>query len=318
YSLCQTADGGFAILAILNIWTGSPDIAIIKIDSLGKTLWTKTYVDSHFKFGNQIIQTSDHGLAIGGGDTANNSDFYLLLTDSLGNLKWSRYYGANGSEGAYSLAQSSDNGFILAGNSNSFNGGDVDPCAIKINSSGGIDWCTSMETVNTGVAFSVIQSSDGGYILAGEDYELIKLDSNGDSPCSATKQIVTAKEATTIVSDISLFETSPNTITTNSVSVIRPEVDVTVVCNSVRTKNLFSSKYLEIVPNPAKDYFSIKSESFVNNALVEIYDILSNKVYSCTENVLENIDCHQLLSGVYVVRVKLGDAFYSLKLIVGR
>ncbi len=38
YSLCQTADGGFAILAILNIWTGSPDIAIIKIDSKGKTL----------------------------------------------------------------------------------------------------------------------------------------------------------------------------------------------------------------------------------------------------------------------------------------
>ncbi len=257
-------------------------------------------------------------MAIGGGDIANNIDFYLLLTDSLGNLKWSKYYGANGAEGAYSLAQTADGGFILAGNSNSFNNGDVDPCALKINSLGGIEWCTSIETLNTGVAFSVIQATDGGYILAGEDYELMKLDANGDSPCSATKHIVTAKEVTTIVSDISLFETSPNTITTNSVTVIRPEVDVTTVCNSVATKNVNSQGYLEIVPNPAKDYFSIKSDNVVNNTLVEIYNILGLKVYSGKEDNVNFIDCHQLAPGLYIVKVKIGEVYYSSKLVIGR
>ncbi len=316
YSLCQTADGGFAILAVLGIWTPNPDIAIIKIDSHGKTLWIKTYVDSHSKIGNQIIQTADHGLAIGGGDIANNSDFYLLLTDSLGNLKWSKYYGSNEAEGAYSLAQTSDGGFILAGNS--YISSIANPCTLKLNASGAIDWCTGSITADNGVTFSVIQASDGGYLLAGQQYELIKLDSKGASPCSASKYNVTAKEVSPVVSDISLVETSPNTITTNSVSVIRPEVDIIVVCNSVGTKNPNSREYLEIVPNPAKDYFSIKLENLLNEAHIEIYDILGNKVYSAIENNLEHIDCHQLPSGIYIVKLKLGEMFYSSKLIIGR
>lgn len=314
-SLCETFDGGFALLASLNISTPTERLGIIKIDSKGETLWSKTYVDTFPKIGYEIIQTKEHNLALVG---TGYDDFYLLLADSIGNFKWAKYYGIdNSGDNSYSLIQTKDNGFMIAGNSNGFDGG-IYPLALKLNSNGDQEWCTSIKTQDYGIAFSVIQSYDGGYVFAGEEDEIFKIDSNGENHCWATKEILNVKEWPTTVSNITLIESSPNTITKISNTVIQPEVTVIEVCTPVATKTINKEVKVEIAPNPASSYFTIHSDELLNNTPIEIYDILGHKVYIARVDDSEIINCQKLQPGLYLVKLKFDNHIYSSKLIISR
>ncbi|WP_435525801.1 T9SS type A sorting domain-containing protein [Chryseobacterium indoltheticum] len=101
---------------------------------------------------------------------------------------------------ANAIQQTSDGGYIVAGESNSINGdvtgnhGNSDYWIVKLDSSGNIQWQKSLGGSNRDAANSIKQTSDGGYIVAGEsnstngdvvgnhgnyDYWIVKLDSSG-------------------------------------------------------------------------------------------------------------------------------------------
>lgn len=72
FSICPTVDSGFVALGILKMWSFSSDLALIKINSLGDTLWTKTY-GLDVEHGYDIIETHNHGFAITGFTTSFSS-----------------------------------------------------------------------------------------------------------------------------------------------------------------------------------------------------------------------------------------------------
>jgi len=178
YSVQQTSDGGYIIAG----WTGSygagsADVWLIKTDSGGNELWNRTFGGSDWDRGYSGY-TDSYG--------AGYWDVWLIKTDSEGNKKWSKTFGGSDDDWGWSVQQTSDGGYIIAGGTGSYGAGDYDAWLIKTDSEGNELWNRTFGGSDWDVGWSVQQTSDGGYIIAGGtgsysagDYDawLIKTDS---------------------------------------------------------------------------------------------------------------------------------------------
>jgi len=198
YSVQQATDGGF-IIAGTTCSFGDPlgDVYLIKTDPNGNLLWQKTFGGSSDDYGSSIQRTSDDGFIIAGatgsfGDP--NGDVYLIKTDSAGNLQWQKTFGGSGTEYGYSVQQTSDGGFIIAGWTYSFGAKYSDVYIIKTDPNGNQEWQKTFGGKYNDYGYSVQQTSDGGFIIAGMSYSnargtdiyLIKTDPNGNQEWQKT------------------------------------------------------------------------------------------------------------------------------------
>ncbi len=103
-------------------------------------------------------------------------------------IRFAKTYGGTNDEWASSVQQTSDGGYIMAGRTRSFGAGSFDFFLIKTDAFGNIQWAKAYGGTNDDRAYSVQQTSDGGYIVAGTrrtsltnyDIFLIKTDANGN------------------------------------------------------------------------------------------------------------------------------------------
>jgi uncharacterized delta-60 repeat protein/prepilin-type N-terminal cleavage/methylation domain-containing protein len=193
YSIQQTSDGGYIIAGeTYSFGTGSSDVFIVKLDSSGNLSWAKTIGGNGYDEADSIQQTSDGGYIMAGYTDsfgAVNGDVFIVKLDSSGNLSWAKTIGGNGTDYAYSIQQTSDGGYIIAGSTNSFGAGGYDFFIVKLDSSGNLSWAKTIGGNGNDYADSIQQTSDGGYIIAGETYSfgtgssdvfIVKLDSSGN------------------------------------------------------------------------------------------------------------------------------------------
>ena len=160
------------------------DYWILKLNSVGDTIWTKCYGNSKNDWASSITQSPDGGFVIAGTteiDTTNIYnilDFWILKLNSEGDSLWTRYYGGSGWDLASSINQTSDGGYIVAGRTNSSDGdvwgGNIindsiyDYWTVKLNSDGDTLWTKCFGGSNEDKAFSIQQTNDGGFIVAGQ------------------------------------------------------------------------------------------------------------------------------------------------------
>ncbi|MRT16973.1 T9SS type A sorting domain-containing protein [Vitellibacter sp. q18] len=182
--------------------------------------WQNTIGGNAREGSRTIQQTSDGGSIIAGvsesnasGDKTENSqgedDLWIVKLNSVGALEWENTIGGSAMEiiqsHGTSIQQTSDGGYIIGCNSNSNisgdktenSNGDFDFWIIKLNSSGEIEWQNTIGGSNVEIFGSIINTSDGGYILGGssnsnisgdknenskgsEDYWVLKLNSSGN------------------------------------------------------------------------------------------------------------------------------------------
>ena len=193
-SIDQTSDGGYIIVGDKGIDPNPPyprDILLIKTDSSGNTIWSKTFRgDYPINLGVSVKQiTEDEYVFLGYSYNIGIDKCLLIKTDDLGNAIWTKTFDLGVvQDEAFSFQQTTDGGYIIAGITTSFSGnGDV--WILKTDASGDLLWTKVFEG-NDYVegANSIQQTLDGGYIiagfskLAGADYFdmlIIKTDDDG-------------------------------------------------------------------------------------------------------------------------------------------
>jgi hypothetical protein len=186
--LVQTTDGGYA-MATTRQNAGYFDFWLVRTDAFGTPLWNQTYGTAADEYLNSMIQTREGGFALVG-DTRyfGAAQGYLVVTDSVGNMLWSKDYGGYTDEGISDIVQTSD-GFALGARTGSYGAGDYDMWLIKTNASGDIQWYKTYGYSGGESCYALIQTFDGGYVLAGDtsylsagdaDFWLVKTDSLGN------------------------------------------------------------------------------------------------------------------------------------------
>jgi len=189
----QTNDGGYIICGqSLSYAAGPVDIYLVKTDGNGDTLWTKTFGGTAIDEGISVMQTNDGGYIITGTTDsfgAGSSDIYLIKTDGNGNMIWSKTFGGTGFDEASDVKQTNDGGYIIAGMTFSFGAGSYDMYLIRTDVNGDTLWTKTFGGGAYEAAYSVQQTSDGGFIIGGmahsfgagnEDVYLVKTNSTGD------------------------------------------------------------------------------------------------------------------------------------------
>jgi hypothetical protein len=198
-AVTQTSDGGYAIAGYTDSYgTGNYDFWLIKTDANGTMLWNQTYGGTGDDKGYSVIQTTDGGYALAGYTAsygAGMDDFWLVKTDASGNLKWNQTYGGAGDDGAYSVIQITDGGYALGGYTNSTGAGRYDFWLVKTDVNGTMLWSHTYGDTGDEFGSAVVQTSDGGYALAGPtdsygagdfDFWLVKTDSSGNMQWNKT------------------------------------------------------------------------------------------------------------------------------------
>jgi hypothetical protein len=190
-SVQQTDDGGYIIGGYTySFGAGNGDFWLVKTDVNGNIQWSKTYGGISDDEAYSVQQTCDGGYIIAGITAsfgAGGLDFWLVKTDPNGNMQWNHTYGGISSDRATSVRQTVDGGYIVAGITQSFSAGFEDVWLIKTNANGNVQWSRTYGGSGQDRAYSVQQTVDGGYIVAGStlsfagfvDFWLVKTDVNG-------------------------------------------------------------------------------------------------------------------------------------------
>ena len=168
-SVQQTSDGGYILLAHTRSYgAGLTDIWLIKTNTSGDTLWTKTIGGEDIEEGKSIQQTSDGGYIITGYTWSYGwADLWLIKTDAEGQTLWIKTYAGGHVDVGQSVEQTSDGGYIVTGFTSSFGEGVADVWLIKTDASGDTLWTTTFGGNDDDRGLSGQQTPDGGYILTG-------------------------------------------------------------------------------------------------------------------------------------------------------
>jgi hypothetical protein len=143
-SVQQTADDGYIIVGGTNSYgSGGGDVYLIKTDSCGDTVWTKTFGNGGWFLcgGASVKQTADSGYI-----TTGQFEYYhepgmqvcLIKTGRDGNTHWMKTFGGENWDEGRSVQQTADGGYVVAGITSSFGGGGADVYLVKTDSLGNV------------------------------------------------------------------------------------------------------------------------------------------------------------------------------------
>lgn len=173
------------------------DAWLVKLNSTGGIIWQKCFGNSFGESASSVIETSNHRYVFVGNATALGGDVlnfngltdsWLVITDTSGNILFSKCYGGTVNDVANKVVETSDGGFLITGSTSSPDGDVIgfhqdpggstsnqDYWILKTDSIGNIQWNKCAGGFSQDIAYSAIESGDGGYIVIGQS-----LSSDGD------------------------------------------------------------------------------------------------------------------------------------------
>jgi hypothetical protein len=304
YCMQLTSDGGYIIAGYSYSNDGdvsghhggdySSDYWVVKLDSNHNIQWQKSFGGNELEYGRSVSQTTDGGYIVGGqsqsvnnGDVTKNNgdvDFWVIKLTGNGDIQWQKSFGGSGEDILFSIKPTLNGGYIAAGRTTS-NDGDVhghhggiyDGWIIKLNTNGFIEWQKCLGGTSSDWLWSVMQTSDKGYVAAG------KANSNNDD--------VNGNHG---ADDFWIVKLALDTV--------QAPLSNPALCN-------------QMYPNPAKQFFFIEipgQEAYS----VAIYDAAGRRIY-VKQNVSGKlqVDCRRYASGVYFVSAILGNTVRTCKIV---
>jgi hypothetical protein len=339
YALRVTSDNGFIITgSTRSFGAGDLDIYLVKTDSLGTLLWSRTYGMALYEEGIDVKQTTDGGYIVTGNTKLDSlhEGIFLIKTDMNGDTLWTKIYGGSISRDiamGKAVEQTSDGGYIVAGDyydHTSINGYDM--ILLKTTSNGTLSWQTFIGAWLNEWCKDLIQTTDGGYMVAGfstsfgnpnGEFFVAKTNQSGSSGCFSFASSVHDTIPTWIV-------TSPPTSTSTLLSTdsanafyLERGFAVSSYCftNAIE-ENTDETAEMNIFPNPSNDHFTVEI-AIVNSGKVNvsIANVLGEIVYSENdliqgEKFSKEIQTQKLQGGIYFVRITDGETIYNKQIVI--
>lgn len=188
-----TIDGGYVVFGQTSSEDGQvaeiegfSDYWVLKLSSTGSIEWERTLGGSGSEYGYAIEQTADGGYYVAGGSQSSNGDvsgnyggvdYWVVRLSPTGDIIWENHFGGSRDDLAFSLDKTADGGCIVAGRTRSsdgdvsgFHGGapfSFDCWVVKLSDQGVLEWERALGGTDFDEGYSVRQTSDGGYIVAG-------------------------------------------------------------------------------------------------------------------------------------------------------
>ncbi|WP_309641011.1 T9SS type A sorting domain-containing protein [Flavobacterium sp.] len=292
-SIQQTSDHGYIVAGGSDSNNGdasgnhgSYDFWVVKLSSEGDIVWQKSLGGTDYDNANSIQQTSDGEYIVVGQSMSNNGDvsinhgsydFWVVKLSSLGDIVWKKCLGGTNADYANSIQQTTNGEYIVAGRSYS-NDGDIvsghheyyDFWVILLNSSGTILAQKSLGgSGGDDVAYSVQQTTDGMYVIAGGT-------SSNDGDVSGNH----GNEDFWVVKLNQEFLLSTNEIQ------IQPNISM--------------------LPNPSSNYITFQDDDKSNNNFKYIIVDASGKVAKSGHSKFnEKINIQSLTNGNYIIQIEI-------------
>ena len=167
----QTHDGGYFVAGVKRSFGfGRDDFYVLKLDQSGKKLWDKTYGGMYEDYPVSGQQTSDGGFIVVGMTSsfgAGGWDAYIVKLDSNGNKFWEKTFGGTNDDLIGRVVRTHNGGYVLVGWTKSFGTGGSDVYIVKLDRDGSRQWERTYGGDRDDQAWSVQQTNEGGYIVAG-------------------------------------------------------------------------------------------------------------------------------------------------------
>ncbi|TGD56522.1 T9SS type A sorting domain-containing protein [Flavobacterium humi] len=211
-SIVQTKDEGY----VLGGYSNSPasgektqanigigDYWIVKLDKSGNLLWDTTLGGDQDDHLSALIATTDGGFLVGGNSNSASSDaksksngsgtdFWVLKLDENGKITWQQTYNFGKLDVLTSLIANADGSYLVAGYAQGEEGkkkenrkektdkeGINDYIALKIDAKGEELWSKTVGSKGEDILKRLMETRDGGYLLAGTSKGAASRDKSG-------------------------------------------------------------------------------------------------------------------------------------------
>ncbi|ALM50532.1 hypothetical protein AMR72_17560 [Flavobacterium psychrophilum] len=275
---------------------GEGDYWIIKLDKEGNVEWQRTLGGEQDDHLYTILQTNDGGY-IAAGDSASatsgnksksnskGTDFWIVKLDSLGDVLWQETYNTGQTDILTSAVENSDGTILIGGHAQSERIGSTksdkreinDYIAIKISAQGKELWKESIGSSGADILRKVIETRDGGYILAGTSDGKISRDKksgNGGNDFWVVK------------------------------------------LKDKDKKKEDDKKKIEAIPNPATQFTNIIVGFEFNSGTLSVFDLSGRQLQSFTvDSRTVPLDLGNYPEGIYVVEVRTDKGTESVKVL---
>lgn len=365
-SISLSSDGGYIIAGYTNSNDGDvtgnhgvSDFWIVKLDTSGDLVWQKTFGGSDSDVAFSVKATTDGGCIAAGYAMSNDGDvtghhgtypggtpfdYWVVKVDASGNLQWQKALGGSGQDIATSVQQTSEGGYVVTGYSWSgndgdltFNNGNSDYWVVKLNPTGNIEWQKSLGGALEDHAYSVWQTTDGEYIVAGETYSpdsgdvtgnhgsldawIVKLDTSGNLIWQKTYGGTNADSVNSIQQTTDggfVFAAISDSLDGDATGsgnhggydywVVKLSPEEPLAVQDLESVNI------QVYPNPVINTLNIQSKEKIQE--VEIYGLDGKMLKSIHINSSKaEIDMSTFPSGTYIIQTKNQEKTKSIKVI---
>ncbi|URC11677.1 T9SS type A sorting domain-containing protein [Flavobacterium sp. B183] len=248
-SMEQTTDNGYILAGYSNSPVsgdktennkGVGDYWVLKITDAGEIQWQNTYGAEGDDQPYVIHQTADGGYIVGGnsnsknalttmgGIVGNGTDYWILKLDKDGGVVWSKTYDFGKTDILTSLVENNDQSYLIGGYAQSESRrpregivakalnavskekeGINDYIAMKIDDKGEEIWNKTVGSAGEDILRKLIETRDGGYLMAGTSNSAASRDKNG-SMGGNDFWVVKLKDKTKVEKVKSSIEAIPN------------------------------------------------------------------------------------------------------------
>ncbi|MCD6501467.1 C10 family peptidase, partial [bacterium] len=172
-SVCEVSSGGYILAGrMLPGPLGQSDILLVRIDSDGDTIWTKTYGGVSDDIGNSVVEAGDGGFVLAGKSRSFGMPlFYSFLISkvtSTGDSVWTSSFAGMGDFEANSVCRKLNGDFLAVGSAKI--SGDADVYSVEVAPDGDSVAARFYGTDGNDIGYSAVELPDSGIIIAGKTF----------------------------------------------------------------------------------------------------------------------------------------------------